>query len=246
MSTALPPAPYVGIDLAWSTRGRTGLAACDESGRLLHSGSVRSDEEIDAWLSVHAPDPVVVAIDAPLVVPDRTGQRAAERELARDYARFKASAHVANRSIPWLDPPRAEGLAARHGWSVDPSRRPTASRPAAIEVYPHAAMVGLFGLPERVRYKAKPGFDRPAGFRRLRALFESITELCLPESERWARLTAVIDDPGRGDLSRIEDEVDAILCAHLAWLWGRHPERLRVYGGHPGGHVVAPPPPPRP
>jgi Holliday junction resolvase RusA-like endonuclease len=56
-------------------------------------------------------------------------------------------------------------------------------------------------------------------------------------------LSRIIADPGPGDLTRIEDELDAILCAHLAWLWHHRPEGLKVYGSLEDGYIVAPPAP---
>jgi predicted RNase H-like nuclease len=42
---------------------------------------------------------------------------------------------------------------------------------------------------------------------------------------------------------RIEDELDAILCAHVAWLWHHRPDSLHVYGSLKDGYIVAPPAP---
>jgi len=48
------------------------------------------------------------------------------------------------------------------------------------------------------------------------------------------------------DLKRIEDEIDAIFCAHLAWLWVTAPEQLTVVGDFDGGYIVTPPAPDSP
>jgi predicted RNase H-like nuclease len=64
----------------------------------------------------------------------------------------------------------------------------------------------------------------------------------LSEYPRWAELSRLAD-PKPGDLTRIEDELDAILCAHLAWLWHHRPDSLQVYGSLADGCIVAPPPP---
>ncbi len=40
--------------------------------------------------------------------------------------------------------------------------------------------------------------------------------------------------------------MDAILCAHLAWLWRHQPAVLQVYGDATSGYIVAPPPPTHP
>lgn len=235
---------YVGIDLAWKSVNRTGLAAVDEAGRLTASAAVRSDDEIAAWLAAHAPRPGVVAVDAPLVVPNATGQRVAENLIGRAYGRYGASAYPASRSNAMFDPPRAAVLAERFGWAVDPAVRPGPGRTSCIEVYPHPALVGLFLLPQRVLYKKGP--DRATGFRQLLDLLERVPELELAGSDRWAELRRTVASPAPGDLDRIEDEIDAVLCAHLAWLWQRRPEQLHVYGDVTTGYIVAPPPPTHP
>ncbi len=234
-------ATYVGIDLAWKDTNRTGVAAVDEGGRLLASGCVRSDDEIAGWLADLGPRPRVVAVDAPLIVPNNTGLRLAERLIGQAYGRYGASAYPANRSNPLFDPPRAQALAQRFDWQVDPDAVVRDGDTLCVEVYPHPALVGLFTLPQRVLYKKGP--DRAAGFTQLADLLETVPQLGLAASPRWAELRAIIAAPGPGDLSRIEDEIDAILCAHLAWLWHHRPGALNVYGTVDEGYIIAPPPP---
>jgi hypothetical protein len=124
---------------------------------------------------------------------------------------------------------------------VDPAWHGSVEAPVCIEVYPHPAMVGLFGLPERIVYKSGP--SRAEGFAQLVRCFSSIDELRLAEYPRWVKLSRIVADPKPGDLTRIEDELDAILCAHLAWLWHHRPRGLKVYGSLEDGYIVAPPAP---
>lgn len=231
----------VGIDLAWST-GATGLAAVDGTGRLVCLGRATTDDQIDTWLASLSGPPSVVALDAPLVVPNQTGQRPAETMIGRAYGSFGASAHSANRTLLGGEP-RAMRLAERFGWIIDPKTRPTPSGTVCIEVYPHPALVGLFGLPYRVDYKKGSTAKRVAGFAHLAGLLESIAELHVGEHPRWKEIQGVIDSPAAGDLARIEDEIDAVVCAHLAWLWHHNPASLEVYGSLADGYIVAPPPP---
>jgi predicted RNase H-like nuclease/Holliday junction resolvase RusA-like endonuclease len=232
---------FVGIDLAWGPRARTGIAVVDDAGRLVQSGAVRTDDEIDRWLRTSAGDVVVAAVDAPLIVPNETGQRRCETEISRAFWRYKIGAHSSNRGRAEFNPPRAAILADRFGWSVDPASHGSVEAPVCIEVYPHPAMVGLFGLTERIIYKSGP--SRAEGFAQLVQHLASIDELRLSEYPRWAELCRVVADPKPGDLTRIEDELDAILCAHLAWLWHHRPDSLQVYGSLEDGYIVAPPPP---
>lgn len=238
------PALHVGLDLAWST-GVTGLAVVDDAGRLLDSGSCRTDDEIAAWLAGFGPV-AVVGVDAPLVVPNATGQREAERAIGRAFGAYGASAHTVNRGTSGRADPRAWRLAERFGWAVDPATPVGESRTVCLEVYPHPALVALFGLPYRLAYKKGPRERRRAGFAALVGHLESLPELRAGESPRWPGLRAVVADPGPGDLDRVEDELDAVLCAHLAWLWHHRPGALVVYGSADAGYVVAPPPPAHP
>ncbi|MCB2411707.1 DUF429 domain-containing protein [Demequina sp. TTPB684] len=234
----------VGIDLAWGERNATGLAAVDASGQLVDSATVKSDDEITAWLHTIAPHPVVVAVDAPLIVPNLTGQRVPETLIGRAFGKYGASAHTSNKGKAYFNPPRAETLAERFGWNTDPATATGQGAPVCIEVYPHPALVGLFALPRRILYKK--GRDRRAGFDLLATCLESVPELRLAESTRWHEIRRIIASPRPGDLNRIEDEIDAILCAHLAWLWHQRPGALQVYGSVDVGYIVAPPPPTHP
>jgi predicted RNase H-like nuclease len=230
-------AVHVGIDLAWGYRARTGLAAVDETGRLLDVTSVLTDDEVLGWVDVH--EPRVVAIDAPLVVTNATGMRECERAVARAYSRYGASCHTSNSTR--MPAPRAAAL-ARGRWAVD--ARPGRPEPVCVEVYPHAALVGLFELPYRLAYKKGPVEVRRTGFERLVGLLEGWPVLGLG-GEPWRRLMQQLDAATRQvDLDRVEDQLDAVVCAGLALL--HHRGELVVYGDPLAGHVVAPRPPTHP
>ena len=148
---------HIGVDLAWGTKRPTGLAVLDDSGRLVHVSTVRTDEEIQAALSPYAEGDCLVAIDAPLIVSNETGNRPAEAALNKDFAKFDAGAHPANTGKPEFNgTPRGAALCQALGLDMNP-RSGRARR--AIEVYPHPATVALFGLGRTLKYKQKPGRD---------------------------------------------------------------------------------------
>lgn len=232
----------LGIDLAWSTRGRTGVAELDRAGRLVRVGTLRSDSEFDAWIG--DTEPGVVGIDAPIVVVNESRSRPCEKAIAHAFGRFDAGPYPSNRSNPIFDPPRAWALARRHSWSLDPGDD---LRPLALEVYPHAAMVGLFRLGRVIPYKARPRralADRIAAFEVLCDHLESLPSLELASSEEFAGLRRAITAATRPvDLAIVEDQLDAIICAYVAWLWQRDRTALRLYGDAATGFIVAPPAP---
>ena len=235
---------HVGIDLAWNTNARTGLAVVDGSGALVESASVRTDEEIDAWLARYAAALINVAIDAPLIVSNETGMRPAEKLIGAVFGRYDASCYPANTSTAYMNPPRATTLALRHGWNVDPAHVGSPAGPTCIEVYPHPATIGLFNLGRSLKYKGGDLTTRQAAFNVLLDHIESLPVLTLATNERWVEIRDVAgNSPRQFQLDRIEDEVDGILCAHLAWLWHTEGSALHVYGDLETGYIVAPPQP---
>src|SRR5680860_127903 len=74
-----------------------------------------------AWIGAQAGRVVVAAVDAPLVVPNETGQRVPDRLIGRAFGG---------------ELPRATRLAERFGWVVDPRQRHGRGGDVCIAVYP--------------------------------------------------------------------------------------------------------------
>lgn len=243
---------YAGLDLAWSARNASGIAVVDAAGRLLQSATVRSDDDVAAWLAPHLDHLAVVAIDAPLIVRNPTGSRPVERELTRAFRHVDAGTYPSNRANPLFDPPRAETLATRFGWRAtaerpEPNGGAYGSTAVAVETYPHPAMVTLFGLDRVIPYKPRPTrslADRHRSLGVLMTHLEAVEPLALRTSEPWPRLRGAHDRATRAvELKRLEDELDGIFCAHLAWLWGTGSTALTAWGDDVDGFIVAPPEP---
>jgi predicted RNase H-like nuclease/ppGpp synthetase/RelA/SpoT-type nucleotidyltranferase len=237
---------YVGIDLAWGEVRPTGLAVLDDGGALVHLSAQDTDESIVAALAAYREAPVLVAIDAPLVVNNATGNRPCEAALNRDFARFDAGAHPANTGKPeFAGTPRGARLAKALGLDINPaSRRPR----RAVEVYPHPATVVLFGLGRTLKYKQKPGRTLPelrAAMLELIGHIEGLADAEAPmvvtEHEGWHRVVSQVRDASRkSELRRAEDQIDAVLCAYVARFAVAHPERTTTYGDLATGYIVTP------
>jgi len=243
---------HVGVDLAWGSRARSGIAVVDRDGRLISAASVLTDEEILAVIRSQVARGDVVAFDAPLIVTNDSGARACERALARDFARFGAGPHPTNLGRPHMHPePRAMRLARQAGLTSDPRARFTGREPVAIEVYPHPAMVSWFSLSTIIPYKAKAGRDVAARQEAFTSLLRHVLRFLggpmdLSHSPDWERLVHEVAIATRHvQLNRAEDELDAICCAHLAWLWATQPGDLAVYGDAQGFIVTPRPPAPQ-
>jgi predicted RNase H-like nuclease len=110
-------------------------------------------------------------------------------------------------------------------------------------------MVSLFDLATVIPYKDKPRrttLSRKEAFGVLIDAMERVCEepLRLATSARWAEIRAAVVSAQRPiDLRVVEDEIDAILCAYLAWLWGQRDPQMRVIGDVLRGYIVVPGPP---
>lgn len=241
---------FVGIDLAWGERNPTGVAVLDADGRLVHVSAQTTDETIVAALEPFREEPVLVAIDAPLVVVNETGNRPAEAALNRDFGRFDAGAHPANTGKPeFSGTPRGARLAKLLGLDINPA----SGRPRrAIEVYPHPATVALFHLGRTLKYKQRPGrsFDelRTALLTlvgHIESLADAETPLLVADHPDWRDLVAGVRTATRkSELRHAEDQVDAVLCAYVARFAVAHPDRTTTYGDLETGYIVTPTLPP--
>jgi predicted RNase H-like nuclease len=257
---------FIGLDLAWSGRNASGIAVLEGNAagaRLTHSGLLGSDAEVLAFLDEQAAGSAIIAIDAPLSVPNETGKRPGETLLAPVFGRQQANAHPANRATLTRyngGEIRGEVLKAAlqtRGFVDDPFwlvasdvRSPDVRVPdiwvpgirVMVEVYPHAAMVALFGLSRTLKYKQKgQGRDKlDAAWREYHAHLAALA-LAEPPMTGLDALLSVDPSTLRGaTLKNHEDEVDAVMCAYIALYAHRFPGRCEVFGTVAEGYILTP------
>jgi predicted RNase H-like nuclease/ppGpp synthetase/RelA/SpoT-type nucleotidyltranferase len=237
---------FVGLDLAWGERKPTGVAVLDADGRLVHIATAQDDSSVLAELRPYVDGPCLVAIDAPLVVTNPTGQRGCETELNRDFAKFEAGAHPSNTGKPeFAGTPRGARIAEALGLDMDPQSR--ASR-RAIEVYPHPATVVLFRLGRTLKYKNKQGRDFTQLRTELLRLMDEIERLAqaavplrVGDHPEWIAMRGAVEHAQRkSELRRAEDPIDAVVCAYVGLYATRRPASVTTYGDFAGGYIVTP------
>ncbi|MBD2759668.1 DUF429 domain-containing protein [Yimella sp. cx-573] len=237
---------FIGVDLAWGEKSRTGVAVIDDHGVLQHLSSVITDEEIAAAVTPYLSDRAVAGIDAPLVVTNETGTRRAEKLLNHDFAKFDAGAHPANRANPaFTERPRGARVCALLGFAIDPS---SSAPRRAVEVYPHAATVALFRLGRTLKYKNKQGRSVDDMRTELLALTRLVESLSSAQpaahvalNTEWRELVASIEGASRkSQLRMAEDQVDAVICAYVVYYREHRPTDVVTYGQYPDGYIVTP------
>jgi predicted RNase H-like nuclease len=234
----------LGLDLAWSDRNPSGLAALDEHGRVIDvRADVRDDAAILTWIRAHLGSSGVIGVDMPTIVRNAAGIRPCERELGAVFRRAHAAPHPANlrrfpdggRARRIIDALQPDGVIE----TLDVSSRDP--RLVALEVFPHPAHVRLFGL-ERVFGYKKKSRDWPAvlaEWSRYRAALASLAAADPP-----LMLDATIPHAvGARGYKCWDDTLDAISCAYVAafiWRWGTQAPHVRVFGDLEHGYIAVP------
>lgn len=245
---------FVGVDLAWSPRRTSGVAVFsgDETGSILKGWrtdllTVRDVTEFVESLT--GGRPALLAIDAPLVVPNPTGMRECDKVITSLFRTYKAGVIPVNRSnlgrYNGFEGERLVVELAERGYRHAVPLPPKESFRGFFETYPHPASVVLFGLSERLPYKAR-------GTRRSRAV-RSAAYLAYQRYLRGLRdaspplvvddelLRREVDGLPESQLKSYEDLLDSILCAYVSqyyWTWGT--SKCSVLGSVRDGYMVLP------
>ena len=245
---------FIGIDLAWSDRNPSGVAAIRDGRLVASSGGLRKMSEILDFVGEHLSrrNGSIVAVDAPLRVPNETGTRPCDRALSADWRPYQAGAYPANRKLLARDGVvRGEALTAALSerfkfYESDVIPRRTQAR-LVCEVYPHPALVSLFGLDRTLKYKrgrGRPLEERWSEFDRYRKLLRRLRKAD-PRLRRTRRLLKSTEVYGlRGAaLQAYEDALDAVTCAYIAsYFWRHGPRAVTRYGALEEGHILVPQP----
>jgi predicted RNase H-like nuclease len=238
---------HIGVDLAWSEgndrkpANESGLVVLDEQGAVQDAGWARGLDEVVAWLERVAVPGAVIAIDAPLVITNATGNRQCESEVARCYGRWQVYANSSNSAMGWqAGVVLRERLEALGFVYLDGTRAADPADRSFFECYPYTTLVGMWELgydDERPRYKRLvPGLPAAeARASRAQACDELLRRVAaLPAAEdpldlRSHPVTAVLlDEPSPVEqvpYKHREDLLDAAICAWTAAIWQRHGDR---------------------
>jgi predicted RNase H-like nuclease len=241
---------FIGLDLAWSLRNNS-AAVVLQTGQTAVSWSAHRERlgdnaDIVAFIRDTAGDgSALVAIDAPLVVPNDEGARPVDRQITHLFGRFGAGCYPAYRKRPGgcSRGPDLVRVLEPLGFVQDPYIQPSAEVRTVFEVYPHPAMLALFGLTQTLKYKARPHRSlllRIQELDRLRTSLLSLQDPAIhdvPSTVRYTHIEAL-----RGaQRKHYEDLLDAAVCAYTAaYAWFHGPAGYRVYGDTTNGYILTP------
>ena len=238
---------FIGVDFGWSS-GASGLCCLvwrNNSLEVLDLTTVLAVDEILAWgdRQIAADAPGIVAIDAPTIISNQTGMRLADRLTHKHFGRYHAGCYPANLGLKFAD--RTTGFAQsliKRDFQHAPNIEPRHPGRYQIEVFPHPAIINLFGLKKIIKYKKGKIADRRNELKRLRGYITEILPQLEPALNPASLEIPLIAEKQTGkELKAIEDMLDSLICAYVAaywWYWGT--AKNMVLGNLDTGYIVIP------
>lgn len=240
-------ATFIGIDLAWRSRNPTGVAVLkgNKSGAQLKVvTSLTAEDSISEFIRSHSTADTIVAIDAPLIIINKTGQRQCETEVGRRYSNREASCHTSNLTLfsKAASVALTKHLLADGFVHANPKQRQRGE--IVAEVYPHAAMVALWDLPKTIKYKKGRVAQRLEGLAMLRSKLVKLTKATpalLPSRQLKDLLYFDLTQLRGRKRKDYEDQLDALFCAYLAfYFWHWRDKRTHLFGDTECGYILNP------
>ena len=238
---------FLGIDLGWQS-GASGLCCLSWDGEVLRLVDLQLQQPltaifawVDSW-SAKSSD-VVVAVDAPTLIPNETGMRLPDRLAHKYFGKYDAGCYPANRGRPFAQRLIGFGLALEErGFRHCPHSPAQPQGRYQLEVFPHPVTVHLFRLNRILKYKKGRIGERRAELDKLRQYQLRVLPKLTPCLQLLSNELPSVPSGGSA-LKAVEDQLDSITCAYAAaywWYWGT--ERNWILGDELTGYIVVPAP----
>lgn len=232
----------VGVDLAWGNRNPDGFCiswfgdGLDEIPSILSCGTASDDVDLFEWINVvSSADQILVMVDAPLICVNEHGMRPVDRECNRLYRKFEAGCHPVNLNLCSRPLQVAEHL-RRLDFAITADLGK--SNRIATEVYPHPAMIRLFGLEKTIKYKRGLVATKRKEFSRYQDHLGAFLQREIPWFGDRANFGSVLTDSWT---KPNEDKLDAVLCFLIGyWHLKYNGERSEILGDDETGHMLIP------
>ncbi|NJN09206.1 MAG: DUF429 domain-containing protein [Richelia sp. RM2_1_2] len=254
---------FIGIDLGWKSQpsGLCYLELIDGKLELQDLDRKDSIANILTWVDdcVKADESAIIAVDAPTLIPNATGSRLPDKLTHKHFGKYHAGCYPANLGLAFAERTVNFGLELEaRSYLHAPTIEAQKLGRYQIEVFPHPAIVNLFGLQRILKYKKGKISDRHL---ELTKLYNYITDI-LPTLDPPLRTQRdscynggnprnalsclcglfITSTPKTGiALKAAEDKLDSIICAYVAaywWYWGE--QRNIVLGDVNTGYIVIP------
>lgn len=204
---------YIGLDLAWGEKNFSGFSVLEKSKNRLKILDVKllyAIDDIVKEILKYQKYKVYLGVDAPLVIPNETGNREIEKKFNKDFAKYKISMLPTNRKIlsKYSSNIRSEELFLK--LSKLGFKRDYMADKVIFEVYPHSTISMCFNNHKILPYKRKKGRDTEFIKEQL-SIYQNYLKTVLFTHEI---LKFDISTCRAKELKDYEDKLDSLTCAY--------------------------------
>ena len=237
---------FIGIDLGWQS-GKSGLCCLqysDNKLKILDLNCILKIEDILNWINNLTPlsTPALIAVDAPTIISNQTGTRLADKLTHKYFGRYHAGCYPANLNRPFAQRTVNFGISLEaKGFNHAPTIKAQKLGRFQIEVFPHPAIVNLFGLDKILKYKKGRLADRKIELGKLHQYIINILPTLEPSLAISHNFLDMENINSITALKTTEDKLDSLICAYIGaywWYWGQ--TKNLVLGDRSTGYIVVP------
>lgn len=234
---------FAGVDLAWqSEKNPSAIAYGELKNGVLTVCSITSNiyginqvfEELNSVEHLSG-----ISIDAPLIIKNEKGQRGCERNLSQMYGARNASCHTSNTSLY----PNAKSVYLSERL-IEKGYLHLAEKRWQIECYPHPAIIEIFLLSERLKYKKGKVSEKKTGQIKLASLIlelnnSNAVKLVVADKLEKYFNRSYIDSLAGQSLKNNEDILDSVLCLYIGALYTAG-FKGQIFGNKDSGYIWVP------
>jgi predicted RNase H-like nuclease len=228
-----------GIDLAWGDKNPDGVCLLEghpDRVRCRFTGLTHGDDELAALFEdLPSRAGVLLAMDAPVVCPNKTGSRPIDRLMHRLFRDAHAGAYPANQNL-CRRPLRVVARLEQAGFVVGSD--PPWNRRQVMETFPHPCTLRWFDRDRIFKYKKGRVAEKREEFASLQRALRSHIRSRLPLLAEQVEILALLKQAWS---KPVEDQTDALMCALLAYdHWFGQGRLTEVLGDPKTGAIVIP------
>ncbi|MGB3642587.1 MAG: DUF429 domain-containing protein [Rivularia sp. (in: cyanobacteria)] len=242
---------FLGIDLGWKSQpsGLCYLELIDGKLQLQDLDRLDAIADILVWVDncVKPDESAIIAVDAPTLIPNATGSRLPDKLTHKHFGKYHAGCYPANLGLAFAQRTVNFGLELEsRGYLHAPTMEAQKPGRYQIEVFPHPAIVQLFGLNRILKYKKGRISDRHLELTKLYNYIVDILPTLEPSLNKdtnsdFLNFKFLTSTCTGKVLKAVEDKLDSLICAYVAaywWYWGE--QRNLVLGDANTGYIVIP------
>jgi len=151
---------YIGIDLAWGENNSSGfcvLTPVDGKLKILNIKLLQNIESIVTEIVKYKNRKIYIGIDAPLLIPNETGNRDVEKNFNKDFAKNKIAMFPVSRKLLRKEKQLFRGEVLYQKLQDLGFMASFDNDKVVFEVYPHSTIAVCFNQNNILEYKRKKG-----------------------------------------------------------------------------------------